>query len=124
MTTIGFPKMFTNSNTLVVRDSHKATMQNLKLLLSSEKGEFFGDPYYGIKLKAYMFNQNNYVLRDILIDEIYSQIQLFMPQLVVMRNDIVITSTRGKATVRIKALNREDFQTNMYDLVLFDTEEK
>ena len=31
----------------------------------------FGDPDFGIRLKRYTFNQNNYILRDVLIDEIY-----------------------------------------------------
>ena len=124
MSAIEFPNMFNTSNTKIVTDSHSATIQNLKLLLTSEKGELFGDPFFGIRLKKYVYNQNNYVLRDILIDEIYSQILVFMPQLIVMRKDIKIEQEKNKLTLKIKATNKVDFTTNMYELALFDDEER
>jgi len=124
MNSINFPKMFNTSNTNVITDSKKATSQDLQLLLSCEKGELFGDPFFGIKLKRYIFNQNNHVLRDILIDEIYSQILVFMPQLTVKRNDISIVQKDKDITIRIRAINTVDFTTNMYDLVLFHDDER
>ena len=36
--------------------------------------------YFGILLKHYMFNQNSYVLKDMLIDTLYTQIAIFLPQ--------------------------------------------
>lgn len=124
MNTIEFPKMFNTSNTRVITESKTATTQDLQLLLSCEKGELFGDPFFGIKLKRYVFNQNNHVLRDILIDEIYSQILVFMPQLTVKRNDISIVQKGKDITIRIRAINNVDFTTNMYDLVLFHDDER
>lgn len=123
MNSIEFPKMFNTSNTNITKDD-KASMQNIKLLLGCEKGELFGDPFYGIRLKRYTFDQNNFVLRDILIDEIYTQIMVFVPQLTVNRNDIKITSEGKDIKIRFKALNNLDYTTNMYDLVLFQEEER
>ncbi len=123
MKSISFPKMFTSSTTKVVKDKD-ATLQNLKLLLSSEKGELFGDPYFGVNLKKYYFNQNNYVLRDILIDEIYSQLLVFMPQLTVFRNNIKIVQDKQKLMLNIRVINKIDFTTNMYELELFNVEER
>ena len=51
---------FGGTSTRVVYDED-ATKQNLLALLNSEKGEFLGDPYFGIRLKRYLFEQNNYV---------------------------------------------------------------
>ena len=116
--------MFNTSNTRVKDNSFDATMQNLKLLINSEKGEMFGDPFFGIRLKRYAFNQNNYVLRDILIDEIYSQLLVFMPQLTVLRENIKIEQKGNKLTLKIRAINNVDFTTNMYELALFDEEER
>ena len=52
MKSIEFPKMFNSNSTRLVEDL-AATKQNLKTLLYSEKGELFGDPYFGIRLKNY-----------------------------------------------------------------------
>lgn len=120
MKSIEFPQMF-NSNSTRIKTDLKATRQNLLLLLHCEKGEMFGDPYFGIRLKKYIFEQNNYILRDIIIDEIYTQLALFMPQLTVERKNIKIVQT-AKATLvcTFKAVNKVDFTTNIYSLVLYD----
>lgn len=124
MNSIQFPKMFNTGNTNVIHDSDKATMQSIDLLMHCEKGELFGDPFFGIRLKRYMFDQNNFVLRDILIDEIYTQLLVFAPQVTVQRKDIKIEQDGKEARVTFKAINNLDFTTNMYDLVLFRDEER
>ena len=75
---IQFPKMFNRTSANTVED-HEATSQNLRLLLLSDKTSLFGDPYYGTILKRLMFNQNDIVLQDIVIDAIYTAILQFMP---------------------------------------------
>ena len=129
MRSLQFPKMFNSNSTRVIdaADYKKATLQNLKLLLLSEKGELFGDPYFGIRLKKYLFNQNSYVLKDVIIDEIYTQIALFIPQLRVERKniDIIQDYNNSKATLHctIKAINQIDFTTDMYNIVIYQQEE-
>lgn len=123
MNSISFPKLFSNSSTNIVKD-YDATLQDVKLLLCSEKGELFGDPFFGIRIKRYTFNQNNYVLRDILIDEIFTQLATFAPQLTVDRRDINIIQKGTKMYVKIKAINKIDFTTNMYELVLMEDNER
>lgn len=126
MKSISFPKIFKSSSTLIVSDKD-ATAQNLHTLLGSEKGTLFGDPYFGVRLKRYMFDQNNVVLKDILIDEIYTQLCLFTPQISCKRSDIdVIYNKDGSLatlTATIKVINKVDFTTNMYSLVLYEEEE-
>lgn len=127
MRSIEFPKMFNSNNTKVHQASNyiDSTYQNLKLLLSTERGELIGDPYYGVLLKHYMFDQNNYVLRDMLIDMLYTQIALFIPQLHVERSGITVTQNRkekGKLYCTIRGINQIDFQPNTYNLTLFTNE--
>ena len=124
MNSIKFPHMFNQCNTNIERDSNKASLQDIGLLLQCEKGELFGDPFYGIRLKRFIFDQNNYVLRDILIDEIYTQLLAFAPQITVQRKDIKIEQQGKDVIIKFKAINNLDFTTNMYDLVLFKDEER
>lgn len=122
MKSLNFPKMFNSSTTNVIVDK-EATASNLKALLMSETGELLGDPYYGVALKAHLFEQNNYVLVNILIDEIYTKIVTFMPQLTITRDDIVITSDeRGQISIQIRALNKLDYTTDLYNIVIFQGE--
>lgn len=123
MNSIGFPKMFSGNST-IIKEGLEATKECEILLLGSEQGEMFGDPEFGIKLKRYTFDQNNYILRDILIDEIYEKLNMFCPQISVRRNDIKILQQGKTVYVRIKATNREDFVTSSYDLVLLEDEER
>ena len=122
-TSISFPKMF-NKNTTLVKSGDEAIMQNLSALLLSTAGGMTDDPYFGVNLKRYMFDQNNYILRDILIDEIYTQIKVFMPQLQVERKQISLVQQDTTVFVKIQALNREDYTTNMFQIALFQEEGK
>ena len=122
MKSIGFPNMFQSTSTTRVVENSKATAQNLKLLLGSNKGELFGDPYFGIRLKLYMFEQNNYILRDILIDELYSQISIFMPQITIERKNITIEQSKGQLIANIKCINKVDYTTDMFNIVLLSEE--
>lgn len=123
MKSIAFPKMFKGNSTIISTDLN-ATKQNTLLLLQSEKGELFGDPYYGLRLKRYIYDQNNYILKDIIIDEIYTQLALFMPQLIVKRNDIKITQDRAKLICTFKARNQANFELDTYSLVLYEEDEQ
>lgn len=119
---IAFPKMINHNRVQTVED-HDATLQNIKLVLGSEKGEFKFDPYFGIRLKRYMFEQNNFVLQDLLLDEIYEQLVTFVPQIIVKRNDIKFQKERAKLYITIKCTNRLDFTPNTYNLVLYENQE-
>ena len=123
MNSIRFPKMFTTSTTQVV-EGHDATSQDMVLLFYSDKGELFGDPFFGIRLKRFTFNQNSPVLEQMLIDEIYSQILVFMPQLTVIRSNIKIKRQLGRMIISVKAINKVDYTTNMYEAVLLINDER
>ena len=120
MRSISFPKMFaTKTKTGLVQD-YDATLQNLKMLLYSEKGELFGDPYFGTGLKRYLYDQNDKILIDLLVDELYVAIATFMPQIRIKRTDITIINDGTSVVCEIKALNRVNFQTNLYTIPLLE----
>lgn len=121
MNSIAFPNIFNNTSTRVVSD-HEATAQNLKLLLASDRGSFFGDPYYGNIIKSLMFNQNDIILRDIVIDAIYTVILQFMPQILVKRKDITIVQSGTEIYATVRALNMLDYVTDMYNINLLNYE--
>ena len=78
MRSLKFPRMFGINQTEVWKseDYSQQTMQNCKLLLQTERGTLLGDPFFGNMLKKYLFDQNNYLLKDIIIDTIYCQLVL------------------------------------------------
>jgi hypothetical protein len=119
-----FPKMFNpNSSRIWLADEYnKATKQNVLLLLQSERGELVCDPYFGILLKHYMFNQNSYILKDMLLDTIYTQIAIFLPQVKISRNsiDIVSDPLKGRLYCSFSGTNQIDYTHNTFNLLLFD----
>ena len=122
MNSIAFPIMLNNSSTNIIKD-HDATASNLKLLLLSDKTSLFGDPYFGTNIKKLIHDQNNIVTRDLVIDDIYTAITTFMPQIIVKRGDIKVTSDRSNVYVNIKCLNLIDYTTDLYNINLTSDEE-
>lgn len=122
MNTIRFPLMFQGNATAIQQDN-AAALTDLHLLLSTQAGEFVDDPEIGINAKRYMYNQNNHILRDILIDDIYTQIITFSPNIYLQRQNITITSDKHKVTAIIRCKNQQDFTNNTYELVLFEAED-
>ena len=116
--------MFNTNNTRVWKSSEhlEATKQSTVLLLHTTRGELFGDPYFGLMLKRYLFDQNNYILRDAIIDMIYTQLAIFIPQVKVKREDIEIVQDRAKGRLEctFSGINQIDYTHNTYNLVLFD----
>lgn len=119
-----FPKMFQSNSSRIWRTDEygKATKQNTLLLLNSERGELECDPYFGILLKHYLFNQNSYILKDMLIDTIYTQIAIFLPQIKISRNDInlVADNLKGRIYCKFSGINQIDYTHNTFNLLLFD----
>ena len=123
MRSIHFPHMFNTNSTRVWKSSEhlNATKQNIKLVLYSERGELIGDPYFGLLLRHFMFDQNNYILRDQIIDMIYTQLAIFIPQVHVERKDITVFQDREKAKLycEFSGINQIDYQLNTYNLTLY-----
>ena len=78
MYSFGWPDMLRSNTSKLIKDKD-AIRSNLRLLLNSERLSLFGDPYFGTQLKQFKFEQNNNILKDLVIDEIYTTILQFLP---------------------------------------------
>ena len=123
MYSIAFPNMFSYSKTNVAQD-YEATLANLKLILLSYKGELFGDPYYGSNLVHTIYEKSGSILKDLVIDDIFTTIVTFMPQLGIERNDINITSDGTHLYATLKLTNLTDYTANLYSINLTEGENK
>lgn len=123
MNVIRFPKLFENNVTSIITDDANATLQSMHLLVGSEAETLFGDPEFGLKIRRFAFDQNNYILKDILIDEIYSKIITFMPNIFIERKNITLDQVDHVIYAKITCKNRDNFQTNTYNLALLQDEE-
>ena len=119
---IKFPDMFSNASTNMV-DGHEATAQNLINTLYASKSSHFGDPYFGSNIKRRIFEQNDIILRDLIIDDIYTAISTFMPQIRVERKDIEIVQDRATIHANLKVKNLIDFNVEEFSIALFNLEE-
>ena len=117
MYSIKFPDMFDGAKTKLV-EGNQATLSNINLLLSSWKTSLFGDPYFGTNLKKYIYEQNNIILRDVIIDDIFVSLQTFIPQIHVTRKDIKINLNKTELYVTINCINKIDNQPNMFEIKL------
>lgn len=127
MRSIKFPKMFNTNSTNVWRNDEylAATKQNTAVLLQCERNELFGDPYFGSLVKQYMFDQNSYILRDVIADIVYTQVATFIPQLKIQRDDVKVVkdTSKGRLIAKVTGVNQIDYQVNTFNLVLFEDTE-
>lgn len=121
MYSIAFPDIFSTTNTNLLEDS-KATLSNISLLLASWKKSLLGDPYFGTNLKKFIYDQNNIILQDLIIDDILVSLQTFIPQISVTRKDIKITSDRTAIYATINCIYKIDNQPNMFQIKLTSDE--
>ena len=119
MYSLSFPEMFSKdgTRTLIVED-HAATFSNLKLVLSTTKNSLLGDPDFGSLLKSKLFEQNTPILQDLVIDDIYTTILAFMPQLALKRTDIKVTSDDVDLFATIQCTNLIDYELDTYTINL------
>lgn len=128
MNAVKFPDMIGVNKTNIITDK-AATYQNLKYLLLSVKKTLLGDPYFGSRIQSLIYEKNNVIIRDLIIDEVYTCINQYMPQLFLERKDIEIKTDviRGKdrATIfiEIKARNIIDYNFENYTIRLLSSEE-
>ena len=123
MRSLKFPNMLQSNTTNVWKASEylEQTKQNTTILLHCEKGELFGDPYFGLAIKRFLFNQNSAVVRDQFIDQIYTQVSLFIPQVKIERKDIQIVQDkeRGMLYCNFIGINQINYQVDTYQLILY-----
>lgn len=117
MYSFNWPEMFRSTTSKLIKDK-EAIKSNLRLLLNSERLSLFGDPYFGARLKQFIFEQNDAVIVDLLIDELYTTIQQFMPQLFVRRSDIKVYSNRVSLIAELNVTYKLDNSSDLYVIKL------
>ena len=121
MYSIAFPDMFTSQKTNILED-HQATYSNLRLLLLSDKLSLLGDPYYGTNIKTLLYNQSH-IIKDLIIDDIYTAVVIFMPQLTINRNDIDIYIKDDELYVSMVVTNDLNKVNDLYTIRLNTSEQ-
>ena len=117
MTSFSFPNMLSVSNSNIIYDKD-AIRSNIVALLSSECETLFGDPYFGCRLKKYIFEQANSMIVDLLIDELYTTIKTFMPQVFIDRKNITIWTDKTQLFAKITYSYILDGTSDMFAIQL------
>jgi phage baseplate assembly protein W len=119
MYSLSFPDMFSkNGARTMLVEGHEATLSNLKLVLASTKNSLLGDPDFGSLLRRKLFEQETPILKDLVIDDIYTTILTFMPQLVLKRSDITVEYDGIDLFATIKCTNLIDYELDTYTINL------
>ena len=117
MYSIAFPNMFNYGKTYLINDN-EATRSNLKLLLKSNKGSLLGDPNFGSRLKELLYENNSPILRDLIIDDIYTTIKTYMPWISIKRKNIHLIQDKLNVYVSLTYTDLMNHATDTYNILL------
>lgn len=123
MYSFSFPNMLNSASANLLEDKD-AIRSNIVLLLSSERDTLFGDPYFGSQLKKYIFEQSGSIVVDLLIDELYTTIRTFMPQVYLTRKDITIYVSKSSLYAEIKYYYVVDNTADLFTIKLTEVNNK
>lgn len=121
MYSFGFPSMLGSVSSKLIQDK-EAIRSNVLLLLESERMTLFGDPYFGCRLKRILFEQSTSLIADLVIDEIYTSLITFIPQISLSRKDITLTCDGTDVYATVRYVIVEDNTVDLYTIKLTETE--
>ena len=121
MYSFNFPSMLSSVTSRLLSDKD-AVRSNVLLLLQSERNTLFGDPYFGTQLKRLLFEQSSNIVADIVIDELYTSLVEFIPQIRISRNDITVTSNGTDIFATVRYVYVMDNTVDLYTINLTDTD--
>ncbi len=117
------PNMISSvSGMFLSKDEKTLIKQNLKLLLLTTKTELFGDPYFGTNLKNLIFEQNDVILKDLAIDDIYSAVKTYMAEITLLRKNIEVEQTRERIDITLKYTYNKDGTNDLLKIKLITDE--
>lgn len=122
MYSLDFPNMFNTTNTKLLKDLD-ASKSNLTILLASTRNALLGDPKFGTNLKIFLFEQNDRIVRDLIIDQIYEAIGIYMPQLVLTRKNIKVEQIKDKLTATISCFDKQSHESLKFSIDLLEGEQ-
>lgn len=118
---ISFPNMFNKSHVNLEKD-YDAVKQNLILLLGSNKGGLYGDPWFGTNIKQILWDQNHReILTTIVKEHIYDAIYSYMPNNIEIKpSDIVVNIIDNYANVKINLSAYSNKENDMLNINLLN----
>ena len=118
---LSFPNMF-NKSTTRLKYGYDAIRQNIILLLASNKGGLFGDPWYGTDIKSVLWEPNHKdILINIIQDQIYEAIYSYMPNNIeIKKDDIEIKILDNYANVQINLSAYSNKENDMLSINLLN----
>lgn len=118
---ISFPNMFNKSHINLEKD-YDAVKQNLILLLGSNKGGLYGDPWFGTNIKSILWDQNHReILTTIVKEHIYDAIYSYMPNNIEIKpSDIVVNIIDNYANVKIDLSAYSNKENDMLNINLLN----
>lgn len=118
------PNMISSSSGgFLSKDDKTLVKQNLRLILSTTRTELYGDPYFGTNLKRLLFDPNDIVLKDLVIDNVFLAIRMYLKEITVARSDITITQHKQMLVCSIKFQYNKDGTNDLYRINLITNEE-
>lgn len=95
--------------------------EDIKFLLTQEKGKFYPDPEFGSNLQKYLFEPMTPTLGKQMQDEIKELIEKYYPQIVLVGIDINLDDNNHGVFISIKYRYSDSEQSiNKIDLALFN----
>lgn len=122
MYSFNFPSMLNTVTSKLIQDK-EAIRSNVLLLLQSERKTLFGDPYFGSQLKRMLFEQSTNVIVDLVVDELYTTLTTFIPQIFLTRKDITLTCDGTDIYATVKYVFVLDNTIDLYTINLTESEE-
>ena len=122
MYSFNFPSMLNTVTSKLIQDK-EAIRSNVLLLLQSERKTLFGDPYFGSQLKRMLFEQSTNVIVDLVVDELYTTLTTFIPQIFLTRKDITLTCDGTDMYATVKYVFVLDNTIDLYTINLTESEE-
>ena len=118
---ISFPNIFNKSHVNLEKD-YDAVKQNLILLLGSNKGGLYGDPWLGTNIKQILWDQNHReILTTIVKEHIYDAIYSYMPNNIEIKpSDIVVNIIDNYANVKINLSAYSNKENDMLNINLLN----
>lgn len=114
-----------SGNTNIIKDL-KSVQQSIRLLLTTAKGELFGDPNFGCNLYSYLFDYDGEVLYQMIKDDIVNTLTEQETRVLVSVSDITINSNENKKTLNINikySIRHTDYRDE-YDLIISKRKEE
>lgn len=118
---LSFPNIF-NKSTVNLESGYDSIRQNIVLLLASNKGGLYGDPWFGTDVKRILWDPNHRdIMKNLVQDQIYESIYSYMPNNIdIKKDDIEIRMLDNYANVKINLSAYSNVDNDMLDIDLLN----